>query len=91
MGPTCAKAARPVHAAATTYPISVNRVKFLRTVRVGVTEATGAAANRYVVDVVSPFRAIGSDRTRIPVASKIAAPTAGAIAMIGVSPAPIDG
>jgi hypothetical protein len=38
-----------------------------------------------------PFLAIGNDRTRTPVASKIAAPTAGAIAMIGVSPAPIDG
>ena len=39
----------------------------------------------------NPVRPIGSDRGRMPLASKIAAPTAGAIAMIGVSPAPIDG
>jgi hypothetical protein len=45
----------------------------------------------YVAERLNPFRAIGSDRTRMPVASWIAAPAAGAIAMIGVSPAPIDG
>jgi hypothetical protein len=45
----------------------------------------------YVAAAPSPFRAIGSDLGRTPVASKIAAPTAGAITMIGVSPAPIDG
>ena len=45
----------------------------------------------YVAVAFNPSRAIGSDRTRTPVASWIAAPTAGAIAMIGVSPAPIDG
>jgi hypothetical protein len=45
----------------------------------------------YIAAVASPFRAIGSDRGRMPVASKIPAPTAGASAMIGVSPAPIAG
>lgn len=51
----------------------------------------GGLDRAYVAAAPNPFRAIGSDRTRMPVASKIAAPTAGAIAMIGVSPAPIDG
>ena len=50
-----------------------------------------AYRNPYVVDALSPPRAIGSESGRTPVASKIAAPAAGAIAMIGVSPAPIDG
>src|SRR4051812_18768790 len=36
----------------------------------------------------NPSGTIGIDRTRIPVAAKIALPTAGAILMIGVSPAP---
>jgi hypothetical protein len=35
-----------------------------------------------------PFGTIGSERIRIPAASKIALPTAGATPMIGVSPAP---
>ena len=33
---------------------------------------------------------MGSERTRCPVASKIAFPTAGAIPMMGHSPAPAD-
>src|SRR5258707_12910499 len=39
----------------------------------------------------NPFGTSGKLLTRIPVASKSALPTAGAIAMIGVSPAPADG
>ena len=39
----------------------------------------------------SPCGAIGSERTRCPVASKMAFPTAGAIPMMGHSPAPADG
>ena len=39
----------------------------------------------------NPFGTIGSERNRRPVARKIALPTAGAIATIGVSPAPADG
>src|SRR6266550_9532605 len=38
-----------------------------------------------------PSGAKGSDRSRIPVAEKIAFPTAGASPTIGVSPAPADG
>lgn len=39
----------------------------------------------------SPLGIIGSDRRRMPVASKIAFPTAGARVKIGDSPAPADG
>src|SRR5664280_3492495 len=38
----------------------------------------------------SPWGARGSERTRCPVASKMAFPTAGAIPMMGHSPAPVD-
>src|SRR5437016_6128713 len=38
-----------------------------------------------------PFGAMGSDRRRMPVALKIALPTAGARPTIGVSPAPAEG
>ena len=39
----------------------------------------------------SPCGTIGSDRSRTPAASKMALPIAGAMATIGVSPAPADG
>src|SRR5262245_53504219 len=39
----------------------------------------------------NPFGTIGIDRIRIPVAAKIALPTAGASATRGVSPAPAEG
>ena len=39
----------------------------------------------------NPCGTIGSDRSRTPTASKIALPIAGAIATIGVSPAPAEG
>ena len=39
----------------------------------------------------NPSGTIGSDRLRMPVAWKMALPTAGAIATIGVSPAPAGG
>src|SRR5262245_19461617 len=39
----------------------------------------------------TPLGARGSDRKRTPVAAKMALPLAGAIPMIGVSPAPADG
>ena len=39
----------------------------------------------------SPFGTSGKSFSRMPVASNSAFPTAGAIAMIGVSPAPADG
>src|SRR5690242_20517256 len=39
----------------------------------------------------SPLGAIGIDRSRTPVALKMALPTAGAMATIGVSPAPAEG
>src|SRR5579863_5148668 len=45
----------------------------------------------YVFAIVRPFGTKGSALRRVPVASKMAFPMAGATAMIGVSPAPADG
>src|SRR5262249_60961682 len=42
-------------------------------------------------DNFSPSGTIGIQRSRTPVAARMALPTAGAMPMIGVSPAPADG
>ena len=49
-----------------------------------------SAAERASVLTVFPCGAMGSERTRCPVASTMAFPTAGAIPMMGHSPAPVD-
>jgi hypothetical protein len=55
----------------------------------GLTSARMLASQRSAY-LFNPSGTIGSERSRMPVAAKIALPTAGAIPTIGVSPAPAD-